>query len=388
MWVVVAKIACALFNAFYQLCCLVCRRRNLVLMMSRQGNQPPRDFLLLREEFEARGWEVRLLVGVFDRAHAVPFAWRCVRKIPLVAQCKLIFLDGADPVLSLLDLKCEPVAPKQAAEWAAAGLHTEFPAEPVVVQIWHALGAFKKFGYQSVGTKEGRNATLAAAFKMHRNYSWILVSGEGARAAMSESFACPVERILPLGRAEGDVLLAQAAAAQAEAGAAGEKPRVLFAPTLRRRNRSQAPFRLLHAGGQWHQLEDVAQVQWAFHPVEDVQSSASASFEAILQSQILVTDYSSLVYEAYMVNKQVLFYVPDLERYLKSPGVNPSFEGCDGIVFKDYEQMFEAIRRFVADPSSYPYEQLEKFAGAACPRKPGAVGRIVDAAEGWAAAIN
>lgn len=104
-------------------------------------------------------------------------------------------IDRYDPVISLLDFACEPTALRGAQ-------HLEFPAVPVVIQLWHAFGAFKKFGYQAIDVAEGHTAEEAAAFKIHRNNSWVICSGEGARTAFAEAFACPVERVLPIGRPE------------------------------------------------------------------------------------------------------------------------------------------------------------------------------------------
>ena len=37
-----------------------------------------------------------------------------------------------------------------------------------VIQMWHALAAIKKFGYQSIGYKDGVNKTIAKILKMQR----------------------------------------------------------------------------------------------------------------------------------------------------------------------------------------------------------------------------
>ena len=104
-------------------------------------------------------------------------------------------IDRYDPVISLLDFTCEPTELRDA-------LHLEFPNKPIVIQLWHAFGAFKKFGYQALDIAEGHTSGEAALFRIHRNNSWVICSGEGARKAFAEAFACPIERVLPLGRPE------------------------------------------------------------------------------------------------------------------------------------------------------------------------------------------
>ena len=69
-----------------------------------------------------------------------------------------------------------------------------------VVQIWHALGAVKKFGWQSVGTKEGRSESISRAMCMHRNYDYVLAPSKKTAEFYSEGFDIALGRIkvLPL----------------------------------------------------------------------------------------------------------------------------------------------------------------------------------------------
>ena len=58
----------------------------------------------------------------------------------------------------------------------------------VVIQMWHALGSLKKFGFSIVGEGEGRNAKLADVFSMHRNYTYILTSSRVCAPNFAEAF--------------------------------------------------------------------------------------------------------------------------------------------------------------------------------------------------------
>ena len=42
------------------------------------------------------------------------------------------------------------------------------------IQIWHALGAVKKFSLQSVGKAQGRNEAVSIAMCMHKNYDIVI----------------------------------------------------------------------------------------------------------------------------------------------------------------------------------------------------------------------
>ena len=375
-------------------------RRNQVVFLSRQANEPSYDFTELAREFEVRGWQTTMHLKKVTKRNLISYTWHVLKEIGLLAHCKAAILDRYDPIVSLIDFKYEERSETDASA-GADSLHDEFPAAPVVIQLWHAFGAFKKFGYQSVGTREGHSARVTETFNIHRNYSWIVCSGEGAREAFAEAFAYPLDRVVALARPEFDELAAKRAELDADASredAEGKThtPSVLLAPTLRKSKSSAHPFRELfqHADDFEQQLKtacDQAPVAatWAFHPLEEGLPAPGNASEALMSCDMVVTDYSSIAYEAYLLGKLVVFYIPDIDEYSKSPGLNANPQVlCPGICAMDSEELLDLASRFLRDPSSYPHEQLEAFAASAFdgPNKsqddkeaqPSAASRIVD----------
>ena len=59
-----------------------------------------------------------------------------------------------------------------------------------IVQIWHALGAVKKFGWQTVGREGGSSEKVARLMRMHRGDRWRvyipyqLAYGSSARSSI------------------------------------------------------------------------------------------------------------------------------------------------------------------------------------------------------------
>ena len=360
-------VAKAVFNLLYRLFCMQ-NSRDEALFVSRQFNEPSYNFRAVGDELERRGWEVVYLTKRLSKRSVVPYAFHVVREIFHLARCRVCFLDRYDPVVSLLDFACEDVT---CCNSGAA--HTEFPREPVVVQLWHAFGAFKKFGYQSLGTVEGHSPETASLFGIHRNYSWIICTGESSRAPFAEAFSYPIERVLPLGLPEYDKLRAVRAELEEKCAAApneGGRPlKVLFAPTLRKSSESRHPFRELKQ--EWDALTgDLGDIEvvWSFHPLEEGAGAAIDVSSALLDCDIVVTDYSSIVYEAYALGKLFAFYVPDLDEYRESPGLNADpAKLAPEIVFFDER----ALRDFLAGIANLAPEErshrcaksLDGFAG-------------------------
>lgn len=359
----VISIAKKVFNASYRRHCAK-PRRNLAAFLSRQTDTPSYDFAELARAFEAHGWETVMHLQKVTKRSLPRYFGHALREARLLAECKVAIIDRFDPVIALIDLECD-----LDEDARASGLHYEFPTQPIVLQAWHAFGSFKKFGFQSADTPEGHASDYLADFGVHRNCSWILCSGAGAREAFAQAFAYPIERVVALGRPEYDELTArramdQKAETSMDATADTAQARVLMAPTLRKSAESSHPFRSLYAEREQFESRVDARVDWAFHPLEQNLPAPGNVSDELLESDLVVTDYSSLVYEAYLLGKPVLFYVPDIEEYRVSPGLN--MDPCvlaPSLCAYTPDELAQLIERTLA--GDYPIDEFKHFIGDA-----------------------
>lgn len=387
----------AIFNALYRFFCLFSRKRE-ILFVSRQANAPSHDFSLLGREFERRGYKPVYLTQKLSKKTVIKYVIHVVAEVYHLARCEACFLDRYDPVIGLMRFKSINNDSRVGAE--RVPLHDRFPVEPIIVQIWHAFGAFKKFGYQSCDTLEGHARSTLELYNVHANYSWILCSGEECRPAYAEAFGYPQDRVAVLHRPEYDELKElrkispSALALNNETGVVGTheyesssavRRTVLFAPTLRKDRASDHPFQELCQGGEWECLNNLALVEWSFHPLE-ASGVASGEISNLLQgASVVVTDYSSIAYEAYLLEKAVLFYVSDIDQYRISPGLNtdPLIE-CPQITFIDKKELLEYIASLLDGAIVYPREALRKFASKAIDEhEENATEKLVDTTIAW-----
>lgn len=354
---VLVALSRLLFNGLYRLFCLGARRDE-VLFFSRQANHPSEDFIALGQEFTERGWQVCYLTKKLSK-RSIPFYCPfIVRELYHLAHCRICFVDRYDPVICLLDFKGTH------EDGLAAGIFDEFPTEPLIIQLWHAFGAFKKFGYQSVDTPEGHDSANAELFRIHRNYSYVICSGKGAQEAFAEAFRIPRHRVVPLLRPEYDRLVAirQHRSRVMPVDGRGERLRILFAPTLRSASGSPRPFVDLYRGGAWRILEEVAWVDWSFHPLEQQGEAAGDINDLLPRADIVVTDYSSIIYEAAILRIPVLFYVPDVQDYRLSPGLNiDPAAAVPSIAFEDADALIDALMHYDPRRKGSYLAQLDCF---------------------------
>ena len=362
----------------YAVMCLFPQRRQIVLL-SRQSARPF-DYVLLESELARR----------FPDHQVV---WCCVAEIgkmsvPLmikqlwhVATAELCLVDGYVPAVSL---------PRS--------------HRALVVQMWHAPGAIKRFGYQSVGTPAGRSRQAATTLRMHRGYDLVIAGMPGAVGFFSEAFDMPAQKILPLGLPRIDYLVsdrfadqraaryARAERAMADALAAAGAPddpaavTVLYAPTFRKANADErwlehavvALSQALAAAPDAAPTPDAtapgtpARVRLvvAGHPLEREDGDAVApgvpvayvhgvpTIDLLHAADYVVTDYSTVAFEAGYASRRTLFYVPDIEEYRLSPGLNidPLLE-LPTLSFTDAE----GIARVVRGKMPYDSEAFDTF---------------------------
>ena len=369
----------ALLNARYRRCCKQ-PRRNAILFLSRQSNKLSQDFVLLKEQAEKlEGWETVTCVKMLDGGLSakIGYALHMLQEVKLLAECRICFVEGYNPALSLIDMQSEQL--KDDARNNTA------PIQPVVIQLWHATGMYKKFGFLCTGTSEGRSEQDAQLYRMHRNYSWIVTSGESARKPYADALGYPAERCVALGHPSCDLLYRSSAHAKERAQERypqlkdHKKPVVLFAPTLHR-TQDVTAFDQLRTALEANAWSSNYELIWSYHPVLTPDDVDRVPTSVLLRSaDMLVTDYSSIVYDAAILHCPVAFYVPDIDAYRASPGlITDPVLTSPGICSKTPTELMGFIDRCLEN-NAYPSIELDAFIGdslSAC--QPGSTKRILE----------
>lgn len=210
-----------------------------------------------------------------------------------------------------------------------------------IVQTWHACGPFKKFGYSLAGKSFGAPEALTRRVAIHSNYDIVLVASRPSAACLAEAFRLPLDRFvtdLGIPRTDllvGDERIAAGAAAVRERYAVPEGRRVvLYAPTFRGHSvdTARAPGNLdlralQKALGSDHVvlLRQHPFVRGSEIPpdladfVIDVSGHREVN-ELMLASDVLITDYSSVIFDFALLGRPILLFAPDHAAYEKERG--------------------------------------------------------------------
>ncbi|WP_313902608.1 MULTISPECIES: CDP-glycerol glycerophosphotransferase family protein [Bacillus] len=253
-----------------------------------------------------------------------------------------------------------------------------------LVQLWHAVGAFKTFGYSRIGLPGGPSPTS----KNHRNYTKVVVSSDSIRKHYAEGFGVQMDNVVATGIPRTDFFFDEEKKEAVKSRLYEEYPYlknkkvILFAPTFRGNGQQSAhyPFDVLNFDQLYRELKDEYVFLFKIHPF--VKNSINIPYQyseffydfsdfreindLLLIADLLITDYSSVCFEFALLNKPMIFFSYDVDDYIRKrdfyydyfsfiPG--PLAKTCHELVsiIKNNEYDFDKIDSFV----NYFFDDLD-----------------------------
>lgn len=231
-----------------------------------------------------------------------------------------------------------------------------------LVQLWHACGAFKTFGFTRLGKAGGPKQTDPN----HRMYDVAIVSSGEIAKHYAEGFGLSDEKIVATGIPRTDIFMDTAYANKVKAAFyekyphLKEKKIILFAPTFRGNGQMSAyyPSEVFGAKDFYEALGGDYAVLIKYHPFckerphipeiyKDVIIDLSDEDELndlLFVSDVLITDYSSVIFEASLLNIPMLFYAFDLFDYISSRDFYYDFEAfVPGKIVFSQQELIDAV---------------------------------------------
>ncbi|MBY7144665.1 CDP-glycerol glycerophosphotransferase family protein [Virgibacillus sp. NKC19-3] len=235
-----------------------------------------------------------------------------------------------------------------------------------VIQLWHAAGAFKKFGYSAVGTKFGADSRYLKIVPVHSNYTHVYVSSTKVVPYYAEAFHMHVKNIIPIGVPRTDLFQQEEKCASIVASIYQDFPmlkdkivNILIAPTYR----AKGP----QGESAINTIELIIKVAASIdcnkriifkpHPYMNsneldvlreynnvVLASIYSINEWMLLADAFITDYSSSVFEFALLKKPIAHFIPDIKQYKENRGFYQDIEDIsDGVQLFDVKQVVKWI---------------------------------------------
>ena len=318
-------------------------KKNQIVFLSRQENKPSIDFQYLIDDIHSRYPEYKLVIHTKrmeknNIKQIISYLFHPLVQMYALARSSICITDGYQIVISCLNHK----------------------KSLKIYQIWHSLGAIKAFGYQTLNTKKDKQ--IAKLMRMHQGYTYIMSASEDMIPYFSKAFNNPIDKFKVLGLPRIDYLLEtekeNSEKVYKEYPELKKKKIILYVPTFRIYNE----YKITELINACKQLRDYKLVIKK-HPrmKVDVDSAYSydkcSSFEFLSVADYVITDYSAMSIEAAILNKPVMLYVYDEEKYKEYEGINTNlYEDLPGYVFKNEKDIAKEISK-----DNYDYEVLSNY---------------------------
>lgn len=336
MKIAVIKIGIFILNIIYFFIKLFPINKNKVTFISRQSNEVSLDFRMIADELRKQNNNVKIVFmckklenGLLKK---IGYCFHMVKQMYNIATSKVVILDSY----------CIPVCILKQKK------------KLVVIQIWHALGSLKKFGYSSLDKKDGRDSKIAKAMKMHCNYTYILTSSAFSKQFFKEAFNAKDEQMLVMNLPRVDFLKSKKEQEKMQLRflkiypeTNNKKKNILYCPTNRKGKKiplenmvKDIPFDKYNFIAKLHDGTEIIYIDG-----KTIQKNSNfTGMELLHIADYIITDYSAIVYEASITQKPIYFYTYDYDDYQINRGTYIDYMSeMPGPICKDFKQIMKLI---------------------------------------------
>lgn len=324
----------------------ICPSKNKVIMLSRQSDRANIDFEFIEQEIKKRTKKVqiKILCKVIrkDMKSRFLYCFYMLKCMYHIATSKVCILDGYSVPISILKHK----------------------KKLIIIQIWHASGAIKKFGYQALNKKEGRGNSIAKVMNMHKNYTYVLAASHATGDLFSEAFRISKDKIVLNALPRIDYLIDENITKQKIKQFYKEYPKyknkkiILYVPTFRKDKDNNSKELIKNIENEKYKLII------KLHPLDKTQidfeykiNKKYNTYDLLKIADYIITDYSALAFDAALLNKPLYFYVYDINDYEIERGLNIDlFKEMSNCTSRNIKEIIKSIEN-----NEYDYEELEKF---------------------------
>ena len=329
------------------------KRKNHVLFMTEQSNTLGTNLVFLEKRMRERGLDKQFTIRTWARKFSDgdhgTMSW--IKLANLLASSEYVFIDDHVPMFDWLQLK-----------------------DTKIIQTWHAGAGFKSSGYSRWGHMGG-----PGPISCHRQYAYGLCGSRKIAHFFSEVWGINTERVLNTGMPRMDEFQdpkhreVMTEKLYEEFPLAKGKKVILFAPTYRGRSNRDAhyPYELID----WKRLDEVCGDEYVvffkMHPWVIVDIDIPAQYRSKMIdvkkypnindlfyiTDILITDYSSNIYEYSLMRRPMLFFAFDEIQYSFSRGFHrPYRESAPGKVCTTFDELMDAIEQ-----KDFEFEKVEEY---------------------------
>lgn len=335
-------ILCALYRNYRKKYRNKPKTEKNILFMTEQDDALGTNQLAIIKRMQERGLdkEFNILTSCRKQTSESQSISGWIKLIKKMAMSGMIVLDDHAPVLDWLVLD----------------------ASTAVIQLWHAGAGFKAAGYSRWG-----HQGCPPPFSAYRQIRYGIAGSKNIAHFFSEAWGIATEQVLPTGMPRIDDYLDSEHREKTltklyeKFPICKDKKVILFAPTYRGISRKDAryPYELIDFEDLYNVCSDEYVVLFKMHPWVSGPVPIDEKFrdkfidvnyypdinDLFYLTDLLITDYSSNIFEYSLMKKPMLFFAFDKAQYSFSRGFHrPYEESAPGKICYDFTSVLQAIK--------------------------------------------
>lgn len=332
------------FPKVYSSYCTESVQENKVLFLEMRFTKLSNSFELIYKALEESGeYDLKCSYVQFNFIRGREFTQRVNEMLKELATAKYVFVDDASLILSSIPLRKETVA----------------------INLWHACGAFKKFGRSTAELKFGSSAATLDKYPNYGNLTHVTVSSPEVIWAYEEAMHLPKGIVKATGVSRTDQFYDKKFVESRKQKLyeimpeAKDKKVILYAPTFRGHVATASSPDRIDFERFCRELGNEYVIVCKHHPFvknppiipEELQHFARdltkyLSIEDLLCcADICISDYSSLVFEYSLFEKPMIFYAYDYDNYCDWRGFYYDYsEFTPGSVVQTEDELLNSIK--------------------------------------------
>lgn len=323
-----------------------------IVFISMQSNNPSLDFELLKKEIEQKESEMELVFLCKKMESSLSTKMDYIRYVYNMLEYTLEAMYYlATSKVCITESYCVPIS------------FLKHKKELKIIQIWHASGAVKKFGYQALDTEEGKSSKIAELMCMHKNYDYVIAPSEVTKNIFAEAFNIEKNKIVKLGLPRLEYIVNKkydkSEAIYRDYPEFKNKKVILYVPTFRK-GKSIDLSEIFNSSFDKEKYKLIIKL----HPLENTKvpgeyqiDSKYTTYDLIKIADYIITDYSILSVEASLLEKPIFLYLYDLEEYNKNRGLNIELkQELKTFTSKNFNDIMMKIQ-----DEDYDIEEIKKY---------------------------
>jgi len=358
-----------IFKVVYPLCYRVATikpvKKNKIVLVENHQATLSEDFRYVVKECKNQGYRIKKhYLRVADSSWS-SIIGRSLRLLWDIGDAKCIFISESNSLFGAFTLR----------------------EGTKLIQLWHACGAFKKWGFSLNDKSFGDSEDELRKYNGHKNYSLVPVSGEEVCWAYEEAFGISGDSqiVKAMGVSRTDIFFDKEKKNKANKKfqtflqrnhLAEDKKVMLYMPTFRGSIKEAHTPEVFDITAFFKRFQDEYILLIKEHPfVKEkypvpeqyanqcvVMDQELSTFELMMVSDCMITDYSSVLFEYSLLEKPMIFYAFDMEDYYDERGFYYEYESfVPGQIARDMDELIGCITQISDSDSTVVHEFAKRF---------------------------